>query len=117
MRPIGPHTARPSSLWFLERQGHTVETAASGREALDVVAGQPFDLILSDLRMPDVDGPALHQELAARDPEPLPRLVFMTGASLAVDLAAFLRRTGAEVIERPFEPDDLVRRVQDWLGP
>ena len=67
---------------ILERDGHRVDRASSGREALERLAEREVDLILSDLRMPDLDGPALYRELAARRPELLARLVFVTGDTL-----------------------------------
>jgi PAS domain S-box-containing protein len=100
---------------ILERRGFAVETAASGREALAVLAARPQDLIISDLRMPDLDGPGLYRRLAGERPELLSRLLFITGASLAEDVMHFLAETGADVIEKPFDPQEVVRRVQSRL--
>src|SRR5713226_1087634 len=41
----------------LGSEGYEVETAANGREGLEKIVAQPYDLILSDLRMPELDGP------------------------------------------------------------
>ena len=100
---------------ILERRGFAVETAASGREALTVLAARPLDLIISDLRMPDLDGPGLYRTLARERPELVSRLLFITGASLAEDVMLFLAETGADVIEKPFDPQEVVRRVQRRL--
>jgi signal transduction histidine kinase/ActR/RegA family two-component response regulator len=100
---------------ILERRGFAVETAASGREALAVLAARPLDLIISDLRMPDLDGPGLYRTLARERPELVSRLLFITGASLAEDVMLFLAETGADVIEKPFDPQEVVRRVQRRL--
>ncbi len=54
----------------LGRDGFTVSTATSGRRALDLAARQPFDAAVTDLRMPDMDGAALAEALAARRPGP-----------------------------------------------
>ena len=78
----------------LNRDHHQVAVATSGREALERLAEHPVDLILSDLRMPDLDGPALHRELAARRPDLARRIVFVTGDVLAPDTAKFLTETG-----------------------
>ena len=67
----------------------------------------PVDLILSDLRMPDLDGPGLHRELAASSPELARRMVFVTGDVLTPETATFLARTSLPVIEKPIDPYDL----------
>jgi two-component system NtrC family sensor kinase len=101
---------------ILEGDGHEAACASSGREALDWLSGREVDLIISDLRMPDMDGPALHRALAERRPELLTRLVFITGDTLAADITGFLSETGANVLEKPLDPPDVSRRVQALLA-
>ena len=100
----------------LERDGHQVERALSGREALARLAEGAVDLIISDLRMPDMDGPSLYRALAADRPELAARMAFVTGDTLAADLADFLSEIGARVLEKPLDPGDLSRRVQALLA-
>jgi CheY-like chemotaxis protein len=92
---------------MLEPDGHAIDIAENGAEALERLAGQSFDLIISDLRMPELDGPGLYRELAARYPDMLDRIVFVTGDTLGSGVRDFLEETGAPVVEKPFEPDDL----------
>jgi PAS domain S-box-containing protein len=101
---------------ILEGDGHRVDRASSGREALKRLAEREVDLILSDLRMPDLDGPALYRELAARRPELLARLVFMTGDTLGGDMTGFLTETGVRVLEKPLDPASLIAKVQAFLA-
>ncbi|HEX5077995.1 MAG TPA: PAS domain S-box protein [Geminicoccaceae bacterium] len=101
---------------ILEGDGHETAAASSGREALDWLSGREVDLIISDLRMPDMDGPALYRALAERRPELLTRLVFITGDTLAADITGFLSETGANVLEKPLDPPDVSRRVQVLLA-
>jgi CheY-like chemotaxis protein len=101
---------------ILEGDGHETASASSGREALDWLSGREVDLIISDLRMPDMDGPALYRALAEHRPELLTRLVFITGDTLAADITGFLSETGASVIEKPLDPPDVSRRVQALLA-
>jgi PAS domain S-box-containing protein len=101
---------------ILERDGHRVDRVGSGREALTRLADGEVDLILSDLRMPDLDGPALYRELAAQRPDLLPRLVFMTGDTLGGDMTGFLSETGVRVLEKPLDPAGLSARVQTFLA-
>ena len=92
---------------MLEPDGHAIDIAENGAEALERLAGQPFDLIISDLRMPELDGPGLYRELAARHPDMLARIFFVTGDTLGSGVRDFLEETGAPVVEKPFEPADL----------
>jgi CheY-like chemotaxis protein len=101
---------------ILTRDRHEVAVTTSGREALAHLARQPADLILSDVRMPDLDGPGLYRELASRSPELARRMVFVTGDVLAPETAAFLARIGLPVIEKPIDPYDLRLKVQTRLA-
>jgi PAS domain S-box-containing protein len=89
---------------------HNVATAGSGREALERMAAEHYDVILTDIRMPDLDGRTLYREIERRWPEQASRVVFVTGDSLASALHEFARECGRPVIEKPFVPGD-VRRV------
>ena len=64
---------------ILEAKGYQVETAHSGAEALEKVAGKPFDCVLSDIKMPEVNGVELYRAIKARQPD-LP-VVLMTAYS------------------------------------
>lgn len=101
---------------ILERDGHQVDQAHSGREALARLADGEVDLILSDLRMPDLDGPALYRALAAQRPDLVPRLVFLTGDTLGGDMTGFLTESGARVLEKPLDPASLIIKVQSFLA-
>jgi PAS domain S-box-containing protein len=89
---------------------HNVATASSGREALERMAAEHYDVILTDIRMPDLDGRALYQEIERRWPERAAHVVFVSGDTLASTLREFAAESGRPVIEKPFLPSD-VRRV------
>ena len=78
---------------LLERQGHSVETASDGQEALGKLTGRPFDVILSDVSMPEMDGLEFLRAVRQRDLD-IP-IVLMTGdpgldsAMAAVEYGAF----------------------------
>ena len=63
---------------FLQLEGHEVEQAASGDEALDLLAERNYDVILSDFRMPDMDGDELYQHIGRRWPHLAPRVILAT---------------------------------------
>jgi PAS domain S-box-containing protein len=96
---------------ILERDGYRVDRAHSGREALNRLRTSKVDLILSDLRMPDLDGPALYRELAAQRPDLLSRIVFMTGDTLGGDMTGFLSETGVRLLEKPLDPTAVSTRI------
>jgi len=100
----------------LGRDGHDILLAASGREALDRIDGQRVDLILSDLRMPDLDGPALYARLAACRPALARRMVFVTGDVLTPETGSFLNQAGLPVLEKPIDPYDLRLKVRSYLS-
>ena len=97
---------------YLSSLGHHVDVAASGREALERLSSRSFDLILLDLRMPDMAGDALYRELIARDAAHAGRIVFITGEdSSSPDTQSFLQASGRPVIGKPFSLDDLRRAL------
>jgi CheY-like chemotaxis protein len=66
---------------LLRREGYTVATAANGRYALAQLQVQPYDVILSDLHMPDIDGQAFYALLRQQYPALCSRVIFFTGAA------------------------------------
>src|SRR6185369_13505285 len=95
---------------ILTEARHRVVTASSGREALERLSRERYDVILTDIRMPDLDGRALYQQIEERWPERAERVVFVTGDTLTSALRDFAAASGRPVIEKPFLPVD-VRRV------
>jgi CheY-like chemotaxis protein len=95
---------------ILEEDAHRVETADNGVAALDKLRDGTYDLIISDLKMPHLDGPGLYREVARRHPQMIRRMIFVTGDTLGPASAEFLRRSAAPTFGKPFEPAD-VRRV------
>jgi PAS domain S-box-containing protein len=95
---------------ILMSAGHRVVAAASGREALERMVEERFDVILTDIRMPDLDGRALYREIERRWPERAAQVVFVSGDTLTSTLREFAEQSGRPVIEKPFLPSE-VRRV------
>ena len=89
---------------------HRVVTVSSGREALERMSAEHFDVILTDIRMPDINGRDLYHEIVQRWPGQAGRVVFVTGDTLASTLREFVSESGRPVIEKPFLPSE-VRRV------
>ena len=98
----------------LTRSGHKVDTARDGVDALYLLKHHAYHVIVSDLRMPILDGPGLYQALQRRYPAVLPHVVFVTGHADAEPYTTFLARTGAPVLTKPFTRSDL-RLLIEWV--
>jgi PAS domain S-box-containing protein len=93
---------------ILSRFGHTVEIAESGREALAVLraaagAATPFDVIICDLRMPEMSGAELYHRLVREDLLGGARFAVATGDIADAGSAAFVGAGGFPVLLKPFE--------------
>jgi CheY-like chemotaxis protein len=98
----------------LSQDGRVVDTARDGIEALELLTQNRYDLILTDLRMPGLSGPALYEALLATPRMPPPRVIFMTGDAATGEYATFLRGTTEPMLEKPFNLD-VVRHLVSVL--
>jgi CheY-like chemotaxis protein len=101
---------------ILSERGYEVKVASDGIEALRSLDERSYDLIVSDMRMPGLDGPGLYHELQQCDPARRPRLLFVSGTSSAQAYAEFLATTQVPVVEKPFNLDDLCGVVERMLA-
>ena len=92
---------------LLRRDGHAVRTAADGVEALRCIHDERYDAVVSDIKMPHVDGPGLWRAVTQLDPALAERFVFLTGDTLSASTAEFLARTGAPSLKKPFSLRDV----------
>ena len=95
--------------------GYDVDTAPQGVAALERLEQRTYDVILSDLRMPELDGLGLFREIEQRYPDLLHRFVFITGTSEHADYQGFIDDVKVPVLTKPFDMADLVRVVQELL--
>jgi DNA-binding NtrC family response regulator len=96
-----------------ETDGHSVTTAMNGREALEILETELTDLIISDVRMPDMDGISLLRE--ARERYPDIGMVMMT-AFATVDTAREAFKLGADdFVQKPFDVEELKLIVKKTL--
>ncbi len=96
----------------LTGEGHRVTTAANGALALDALRRGTYDIILSDVRMPELDGPGLYRELERQHPDLVRRFVFLTGDTLSPETREFLDRTGIPSLTKPFDLEDVRRTIE-----
>ena len=87
----------------LDGTGAVVAAARGGREALvRLERGDRYDMILSDMRMPDVDGTGVFRYLKENRPDLVSKLVFATGDIANPASVAFLESSGRPVLTKPF---------------
>ncbi|HEY2996051.1 MAG TPA: GAF domain-containing protein [Methylomirabilota bacterium] len=99
---------------LLSQQGWRVDMASGGRTGLECVERRAYDLIISDIRMPDGDGQEFYRNVLAREPALAKRFIFITGDTANPDGWKFLENSGVPVIEKPFSPatfEEAVARV------
>jgi len=100
----------------LAEDGHRVETAAHGAEALERIGRDRYDVIISDLKMPHMDGRQLFDEVTRVDPPLARRMIFSTGDGASRDTQEFFERTGAPLLVKPFDLREVHRAVAELLA-
>ena len=96
--------------------GHDVDTAADAQRALDLLRENDYDVILSDLRMPGIDGEEFHRRLVARWPHLAARFVIVTGDTVAVETNRLLEREDVRTLCKPFTIGELRDTVATVLA-
>lgn len=103
----------------LEQASHKVIAVGHGKEAIELMGGERFDVILTDVAMPDIDG--LEVIAAAKSMQPTARIVAMSGGTcrLPVSLCLKLARTlgGGTTLMKPFSRQELLMAVEGPLPP
>ena len=97
---------------FLQREGYSVATAENAEQALEQVQASPFDLVLTDLKMPGMSGQELVRRLQLIQSDLL--VIVMSGSLDAGEKAEFATREMYEFVEKPFnmkELQDMVKKV------
>ena len=100
---------------LLTRDGHRVTIAGNGVEALSLLAHQTFDLLLIDIRIPQLDGPALYRELERRAPDQARRVMFMTGGAVGAETATLLSTVRTPLLRKPLEATELRAQVERFF--
>ena len=98
---------------FFSSQGWNIAVTESGPKALNIINERDFDLILTDLRMPDMDGLALAAEVQQSHPK-VP-VVLMTGYPSVESAVLALRAKVADYITKPFNIHQLFKIIKEKL--
>ena len=100
----------------LRIEGMQALKCTSGREALDVVAREPLDVVILDIMMPDVDGYEVLHHIRSRPTTATLPVIFLTAKSTPADIEKGLAMGANYYITKPFSGLDLVRKVRLCLG-
>ena len=89
-----------------------VMIASDGQQALNILKSYSFDLILSDVMMPKMDGPTFYRHVSVNFPQYCDRFVFITGAAKGSEVIAALNETGCLILNKPITKKKLISVVE-----
>jgi DNA-binding NtrC family response regulator len=99
---------------ILKEEHIEVEATLSGRQGVDMALQKAYDLVLTDLRMPDIGGMRVLRDIKRARPG-LP-VVMITGYASVPSAVQAVKLGAVEILEKPFSPDGLVAVVRKALG-
>ncbi|MDA8171955.1 MAG: sigma-54 dependent transcriptional regulator [Nitrospiraceae bacterium] len=95
---------------LLEKQGYSVTASHDGKDAVPLIKERAFDVVLTDLRMPDIDG--MDVLSCAKEASPCTPVVMLTGFATVDSAVEAMKRGAYDYIQKPFEPDVLLLTVK-----
>jgi DNA-binding response OmpR family regulator len=113
----GDERDRDGAARVLSQAGHAVDTAASRADVVSLLGSRAYDLVLSDLKMPALNGPVFYQLLKESCGGVTPPVIFSIARGYTPEYAAFLMRLAAPVLTKPVPAADLCQAVERLLPP
>ncbi|MBG8553562.1 response regulator transcription factor [Hymenobacter guriensis] len=105
------------SLEFLMRKaGYSVSIARNGTEALEAIDRTPFDVVLLDIMMPDVDGYQVCRHLRLRPDRAAARVIFLSAKSKEADIQKGYEAGADLYLPKPFSTRQLMDKVKELLA-
>jgi CheY-like chemotaxis protein len=99
----------------LHHLGHEAERGSSAQEALQKIADRNYDLIITDMHLPGMDGLCFYQQVKELRPELAQRVIFISGGLLSDEIGAFSGRVGCPLIKKPFSVADIEMGMRQVL--
>lgn len=99
----------------LSKDGFEVSIARSGAVALELLRQHQYEVLLSDLNMPGIDGRGLYEHLVREHPDLLARTGFVTGDTMGKASQSLLQESQRPYLEKPVSPDEVRRLVYGML--
>ena len=100
---------------LLRRDGHAVDTADNGSRALSQLEEHPYDVLLCDMRMPELDGSTFYNILSSQYPHLRQRVIFLTGDTGSEDTRTFLTQCGRPWLRKPSAITTIRHAIQQVL--
>jgi len=97
---------------FLKMNGHRVDEARNGQTALKLATANDYDVILSDLKMPGLDGQGFYERLLKLKPAMARRFIFTTGDLANPKTQAFFQASGCPYLSKPFRLEAVLTLLQ-----
>lgn len=101
---------------ILKKEGFAVDMAHSGIEAVEMLRGNRYDLLLSDLNMPELDGRGLFKVISDEFPDLADRTAFITGDTMGFASQSLLQESKRPYLEKPVSPSELRELVYRLLS-
>jgi CheY-like chemotaxis protein len=98
---------------FLEAKGHSVVTTPSGKKGLRIFKDRTFDLVLSDITIPDIDGLQLISQIRSIDKQV--KLIALTGHLEEEKLKSAMKVGADRILVKPFKNEDLHKAIGEVL--
>ena len=100
---------------ILNAEGFDVDFVQDGRIAVEAVNSNHYDLCVSDIRLPGINGIQFYELLKAKHPQLALHMIFITGDTMNANIQLFLQESGMPCLVKPFNPEDLVATVRGLL--
>jgi CheY-like chemotaxis protein len=100
----------------LGEEGHEVEIVDNGDDAMDKLGSKDYDVILLDIKLPGISGIEIYKHLQKTAKSLARRVVFITGDVMGRETMAFLSRTAAPYITKPFDAEQMKKDIDSILA-
>jgi DNA-binding NtrC family response regulator len=94
----------------LAEKGHGVDHCLTGMAGLLAIEGGTYDVVLLDMKLPDIDGTEVLK--AVREKTPAPRVIVMTGYSTMSNAINAMKLGAADYLSKPFTDDELIEAIE-----
>ncbi|MBI3580793.1 MAG: PAS domain S-box protein [Nitrospinae bacterium] len=102
-------------LTLLRKNGAVVHSSKNGKEAIELIKKNDYDLIISDLKMPEMDGFKVGNWLREHRPEQFRRFILITG-TIDSEVVEYSGNFGCRVLQKPFSQDELFASIRETSG-
>jgi CheY-like chemotaxis protein len=101
----------------VKKAGYQVDSVGDGQAGLDRLAERTYDVILSDVRMPGMDGIAFYEEVRRRNPAQADRIILVTAHVQLDQYKEFMLTVRAPILQKPFTLGEFHAALARMLGP